>query len=292
MPTIHPSAVVHESARLGSGVEVGPLCFVGENVTLGDGCKLVSHVSIPRDTTLGQGNLLFPQAVVGVDPQDLTYAGERVFLEIGDGNHIRESVSIHRGTDKETGVTRVGSRNLLMAYCHIAHDCIIGSDLVIGNGTQVAGHCTIKDHAHIAGMTGIHQFVTIGEAAYIGGMSRIMRDVPPYGVVEGRSAQVRKINTMLLKKLGASDETVEKLRLAHRLLFRRHLESDSTPLPLQQACDRVRELYADDEHVQTLLGAVEEAASTPTGRYRQHHKPPQIKSQPTGLADSPQSQQI
>ena len=183
MSEIDPRAVISPSARLGSGVRVGPFAIVGDEVELGDGCVLEAHAVVNGPSRLGRDNHVYSFAIVGGDPQDLTYAGQRVTLEVGDSNEFREFSTVHRGTIKGGGVTRVGSHNLIMAYAHIAHDCIIGNHTIIVNGAQVAGHITVEDYATIGSFCLLHPFSRIGAHSYIGAGTVITQDVPPFSMI-------------------------------------------------------------------------------------------------------------
>ncbi|MEB3323217.1 MAG: acyl-ACP--UDP-N-acetylglucosamine O-acyltransferase [Synechococcaceae cyanobacterium] len=203
-PSVHPTAVVDPRARLGGGVEVGPYSVIGPEVEIGEGCRIGPHVVIDGRVRLGRANRVFPGACIGLEPQDLKYDGAPTEVVIGDGNTVRECVTINRAThDGEQ--TRIGSGNLLMAYSHIAHNCQLGDRIVIANGVAVAGHVVIGDRAVIGGVLGIHQFVHIGTLAMVGGMSRIDRDVPPFTVVEGHPGRVRGLNRIGLRRSGMAD---------------------------------------------------------------------------------------
>ncbi|MBM4039345.1 MAG: acyl-ACP--UDP-N-acetylglucosamine O-acyltransferase, partial [Planctomycetes bacterium] len=178
--TIHPTAQVHPKAQLADDVAVGPFACVGEHVTVGPGTALLTGTILTGHATLGARNTIGPYAVVGMGPQDLGYHGEGTRVEIGDDNMLREYVTVNAASTKQDWVTRVGSRNFLMAYCHIAHDCEVGNDIVMANYVGLSGHCKVEDKAWFGGMTGLHQFVTVGTHSFIGGGSRIVHDCPPY----------------------------------------------------------------------------------------------------------------
>jgi UDP-N-acetylglucosamine acyltransferase len=203
-PSVHPTAVVDPRARLGSGVEIGPYAVIGAEVEIGDGCRIGPHVVIDGRVRLGRGNRIFPGACIGLEPQDLKYGGAPTEVVLGEGNTIRECVTINRATD-EGEQTRLGSGNLLMAYSHIGHNCQLGDRIVIANGVAVAGHVVIGDRAVIGGVLGIHQFVHIGTLAMVGGMSRIDRDVPPFMMVEGHPGRVRGLNRIGLRRSGMGE---------------------------------------------------------------------------------------
>ncbi len=222
---IHPAAQVDPGAELGIDVVVGPNAFVGPNVRIGDRTQVGVGVVVTGDTTIGCDNNIYPYAVIGTDPQDLTYAGERTQLEVGDRNTIREFVTINVGTAKDHGITRVGNDNMLMAYCHIAHDCQIGNHVVMANAVNFGGHVHVEDRATLSGLVGVHHFVTIGELSFVGGMTRVVKDVPPFMIVEGNPSRVRVVNVVGLKRNGFSPERIDAIKLAHRLLYRSAMNS-------------------------------------------------------------------
>jgi len=220
MPSIHPTAVVERGAQLAEGVQVGPFCYVGPKVTIGEGTRLLAHATVIGRTSVGRHNTLWPQVVLGGAPQDLKYRGEDSELIIGDGNEIREAVTMHLGTHADRGVTRVGNQNLIMAGAHVAHDCEIGDHTVIANIAQLAGHVTIESYARLAGACALHHFVTVGRFAFVGGMTRIVSDVPPYMTVEGNPSKVRNVNQKLLERSNFNKESIDALKEARRILFR------------------------------------------------------------------------
>jgi UDP-N-acetylglucosamine acyltransferase len=216
---IHPSAIVHPSAELHPTVTVGAYTTIGKGVKIGAETKIAERVTIEGLTEIGTGNRIFANAVIGGEPQDLKYRGADSWVKIGDHNAIRECVTINRATG-EGEVTQIGDRNLLMAYVHVAHNCLLENDLVIANNVALAGHVRIETAATIGGVLGIHQFVEIGRMAMIGGMSRIDRDVPPYMLVEGNPARVRSLNLIGLKRKGLCATEIHALKEAFRLLYR------------------------------------------------------------------------
>lgn len=219
MPEIHPTSVVEPGAELAAGVLVGPFCYIESGVVLGAGCRLDSHVTIKRGTTAGKNNVFAQGAIIGGDPQDRKYQGQDTFLEIGDDNVFREYVTVHRGS-KEGQATKIGSRNYLMSMVHLGHDVDVWSDVTITNNVGVAGHVTIEDMVTIGGMTGVHQFVRIGKMAMVGGMSRIVRDVPPFMIVEGAEQTVHDINAVGLRRMGVTQEQRMALHKACKLIFK------------------------------------------------------------------------
>lgn len=217
---IHPTAIVDSSAELGDGVVIGPYCVIGEGVRIGAGTHLHNHVTVQEHTTIGRENSVFPFAVIGAEPQDLKYGGATTHVEIGDRNKIREHATIHRGTELGGGCTRIGSKCLIMVGVHVAHDCTIRDEVVIANNTMLGGHCLVEHGAAIGGGVGVHHFTCVGTLSFIGGMSRIAKDVPPYCVVEGMRAEAKKINTTALTRRRWSEAEVEALREAFRMLYR------------------------------------------------------------------------
>jgi UDP-N-acetylglucosamine acyltransferase len=217
---IHPTAIVHPRAQLGEGVVVGPYTVVGQGVVIGDGTVLHNHVTLQGPMVLGRDNEVFPYAVLGAKPQDLKYQGLDTDLIIGDRNKIREHATIHRGTELGGGTTRIGSDCLIMVGVHVAHDCVIQDEVVIANNTMLGGHCLVEQGATIAGGVGVHHFTTIGRLAFVGGMSRVTRDVPPFTLVEGQPAEVRRLNTTALARRGWSAERIDTLKVVFRELFR------------------------------------------------------------------------
>jgi len=215
---IHPSALVDPDAELGEGVEIGPWAIVGPGVRIGDGTRLGPRVLIERDTLIGAGCRLFQGAVLGTDPQDLKYAGEPTVLEIGDRTVIREYATLNRGT-AASGRTTVGSDCLLMAYTHVAHDCVLGDRVILSNAVNMAGHVTIGDWAIVGGVTPIHQFVRIGEHAFVGGGSRIPQDVPPYCRAAGNPPKLYGLNSVGLERRGFGPELRKALKQAYRYVF-------------------------------------------------------------------------
>jgi UDP-N-acetylglucosamine acyltransferase len=222
--SIHPTAVVEPGAEIGRDTEIGPYCVVGSEVVVRDRCKLHHHVTVEGCTTLGEGCEVFPQAVLGTPPQDIKYAGERTTLEIGKGNVFREMVTAHPGTGNGGGVTRIGDNNLFLIGAHIAHDCHIGNNCIIANYVQFAGHVHVEDNVNMGGHSAVHHFVTVGKHAFVGGMTRVSADVPPFMVVvaaRGSRAEVRMVNGVGLQRSGHSQEDIAALKNAHMKLFSR-----------------------------------------------------------------------
>ena len=226
MSNVHPTAIVDSRAELDSSVEVGPYCVLGAGVKIGKESKIHSHAVIQGRTTLGESNEVFPFATIGSIPQDLKYKGEPSELLIGNRNTIREYVSLNPGTAGGGMVTRVGDRNLLMMYCHIAHDCIIGNHNVIANGATLGGHVVIEDFVIVGGLVGIHQFVKIGTGAILGAGSMVSKDVPPYCNATGDRARLRGLNVEGLKRRGFQKSVIEAIHKAYRIAFQSRLKTD------------------------------------------------------------------
>ena len=221
---IHPTAIVDPEARIGRDVHIGAYCVVGPHVAIGDGCRIHHHVTIEGDTTLGEGCEVFPQAVLGTPPQDVKYAGEPTRLEIGKHNIFREMVTAHPGTGNGGGLTRVGDHNLFLVGVHIAHDCRVGSRCILANYVQLAGHVHVEDHVNMGGHSAVHHFVTIGKHAFVGGMTRVAADVPPYVILvatRGTRSEIRMINGVGLQRSGYSHEDIAALKEAFMKLFAR-----------------------------------------------------------------------
>lgn len=239
MSTIHPSAIIHPNACIGPGCEIGPYCVLGECVELGDGCRLHSHVVIDGHTRLGRENEVFPFAILGKQTQDLKWKGGVTRVEIGDRNTFRECVTVHSATS-DGDATVLGSNNHILAYCHIAHDCRLGNHIIMSSYAGLAGHVVVDDHAVLAGYAAVHQFCRIGRVAMIGGYSKVRQDVPPFMLADGSPAATVTINKVGLERNGASEETINALRAAYKLLFRQGLtipnaltriEQELPPLP-------------------------------------------------------------
>ncbi len=218
---IHPTAIIDPGAELDSSVKVGPYVIIEKGVKIGRDTLIKPHSVISGPTTIGSGNVIGPFATVGAPPQDLKYKGEDTELVVGDNNQIREYVSIHRGTVTDKGITTVGSGNLLMGYVHVAHDCVIGNSAILANAATLAGHVQIEDHAIIGGLVAVHQFIRIGSYSYIGGLSGISKDVPPFVIVSGarKYMRVSGINKVGLRRCGFDKDTLKKLDKAYKIIF-------------------------------------------------------------------------
>jgi len=245
---IHPTAIIDPSAQVGEGCEVGPYCVIGPKVELGPECHLLHHVSLSGPSKIGRGNRFYPFTSIGQQTQDLKYTAEPTYLEIGDGNTFREFVTVHRGTLPET-VTRIGNGGNFLAYSHIAHDCIIGNNVIFSNNGTVAGHVEVGDYAVIGGLTAIHQFCRIGAYALTGGCSKIVQDVPPFMIADGNPAKVRSYNKVALERHGFSEQTHRAIKEAYRLIYR-------SALNLQQAVEQIRSDLPETPEITQLIAFV------------------------------------
>ncbi|MEI6858570.1 MAG: acyl-ACP--UDP-N-acetylglucosamine O-acyltransferase [Shewanella sp.] len=230
-------AFVHPDAKIGHNVTIGPWTYIGADVEIGDGCWLSSHVVVKGPTVIGKGNKIFQFASVGEDCQDKKYAGEATRLIMGDNNIVRESVTIHRGTTQDKGETRIGSNNLFMAYVHIAHDCVVGNNVIMSNSASIAGHVHIGDWAILGGLTGVHQFVHIGAHAFTAGYSLILQDVPPFVMASGQPAIPRGLNSEGMKRRGFSKESQLAVRRAYKTLYRKSLTVEEAMVTLSAESD-------------------------------------------------------
>ncbi len=231
---IHGSAIVSQQAIIGDGCHIGAFCTIGDEVTLGDGVRLDSHVVIDGRTTIGDETHVYPFVSIGLGPQDLKYAGEPTSTEIGKQNHIREFVTIHRGTAGGGGVTRIGDGNLLMAQAHVAHDCQLGSEIIMANAATLAGHVEIADKASVGAYSGVHQFCRVGYEAFIGGYSVVVKDAMPFAIIQGNHAKCYGMNRLGMKRRGYSRDVIEKLNRAFHILL-------SSRLNTTQAVEKIRE---------------------------------------------------
>jgi len=236
---IHPTAIVDPSATIGKNVQVGPYCIIGPHVRIGEGTVLGPHCVVDGHTTIGTQNTFYRFCSVGGMPQDKKYAGEQTRLEIGDRNMFREYVTLNTGTVQDGGVTRIGSDNWVMAYVHVAHDCQIGSQVILANGVQMGGHVHVGDWAIVGGLAAVHQFGKIGAHAMVGGSSALHMDVPPYVMGSGNPCVPVGVNTEGLKRRGYSPEAIAALRDAYKIIYRRGLT-------LEQAREQLVERQASD----------------------------------------------
>ncbi len=252
---IHSTAVVSPKSNIDSNVEIGPFTVIGENVNIGSGTVIGSHVTIDPFVTIGPNCHIFQHAAIGAIPQSLKFEGEETHVRIGQGSIIREYVTIHRGTGFGGGITEIGEENFLMAYAHIAHDCILGKKVVFANNASLAGHIIVGDHATLGGLVAIHQFVRIGPYAFVGGKSAVVKDIPPFVIASGDRACLHGLNSVGLKRHGFSPQTLTKLKKAYRIIFR-------IGLTLNEAIERIK---ADVEQVPEVVEFVEFIKSSQRG---------------------------
>ncbi len=250
MTKIHEKALVDARAELAADVEIGAYCVIGPKVKIGKGTRLKSHVVVEGNTTLGEGNVIFQFASVGSVPQDLKYRGEDSQLIIGDRNTVREFVSLNPGTAGGGMITRVGNHNLLMMYCHIAHDCVLGSHNIIANGATLGGHVVIEDYVIVGGLVGIHQFVRVGTSAILGAGSMVSKDIPPYCNATGDRAKLRGLNREGLRRKGFTREQIDTLKKAYRIIFQSGLRT-------KDALKEVRREIPDSPDVERLVVFIE-----------------------------------
>lgn len=251
MATIHPTAIVHPGAELGADVEVGPFTIIQEDVIIGEGCKIQSHVFIDAGVRLGKNVRISPGAVLGSAPQDLKYKGEKTYLEVGDGTTIREYATLNRGTT-HSYKTVVGKNCLLMSYCHVAHDCVIGNNVIIANAVNMAGHVTIEDYVGVGGLSAIHQFVHIGQHAFIGGVSKVSKDVPPFVLAMGEPLQYGGINHVGLSRKGFSPEVLLEIKRAYRYIYRSNLTR-------KEAVEKIRQELKPLPELEAIIGFLEKS---------------------------------
>lgn len=242
---VHGAAIIHNGAELGKDVTIGPYSVIGPDVKIGDGTSVASSVLIDGCTAIGAGNTIFHGAVLGTPPQDLKYRGARTLLKIGDNNMIREYATVNTATN-EGDATAIGSGCLLMAYSHVAHDCIIGDNVILANAVNLAGHVTIHDYAILGGMVPVHQFVRIGVHSFVGGGSRVAKDVLPYVKVAGSPPKVSGLNTVGLKRRGFEDSQLDSIKAAYRLIYR-------SGLNVTQAIERIELEVEPSEEIEILL---------------------------------------
>ncbi|HSP18740.1 MAG TPA: acyl-ACP--UDP-N-acetylglucosamine O-acyltransferase [Myxococcaceae bacterium] len=247
--SVHSTAIVAPGARLHPSVEVGPYAVIGPDVQIGAATTVGPHAVIEGRTRLGERNRVFQFASVGAQPQDLKYAGEDSALEIGNENLIREFTTLHKGTTGGGGVTRIGDRNLFMAYSHVAHDCQVGNGCVFANGATLGGHVQVGDHAILGGLAAVHQFTRIGQHAFLAGGTMVVMDVPPFCMAQGDRAELVGVNSIGLARHGFTEEQISRVKEVYRILFR-------SKLPLEDAVERIRTELGSPTEVQALLGFV------------------------------------
>lgn len=223
---IHGTAIIEPGAKLGANVKVGPWTYIGADVEIGDDCEIGPHVVVRGPTVMGKGNRIFQFSSIGEECQDKKYAGEPTRLIIGDHNVFRECTTVHRGTVQDNSLTQIGSHNLMMAYVHIAHDCMIGDHNILANATTLAGHVHVGDHVILGGFTGVHQFCKIGSHAFTAVSSVVVQDVPPYVMAQGHNAVPRTINAEGLRRRGFSAEQIQNIKRAYKVIYRQGLTLD------------------------------------------------------------------
>ena len=243
---IHPSAIIDDLAGIAEGVSVGPFCVIGPDVEIGAGTVIGPHVVIRGPTRIGRENRIFQFASIGEDPQDKKYQGEITRLEIGDRNVIREYSTVHRGTIQDKSVTRLGDDNLLMAYTHVAHDCVIGNGVIMANGASLAGHVTVDDYAILGGFSLVHQFCRIGRYSFSGMGSVISRDIPPYVMVGGSPTRPRGINSVGMERRGFDAESILQIKRAFKLIYKSRLK-------LEEAIESLAAMAEQSSEVLPLL---------------------------------------
>lgn len=248
---VHPTAIIDPLAKIHPSCKIGPYCVIGPQVQLGEGCHLVSHVTMEGPSKIGADNGFFPFSSIGLAPQDITYAGEPTQLEIGDHNQIREFVTINRGTVKGGGVTRVGNHNLIMAYTHVAHDCVVGDRVILANAATLGGHVTVEDWAVVGAMCPVHQYVRIGAHSYVGGGTTITKDVLPFSkTVAARDTHAYGLNTLGLERRGFSKERIRKIHHAYKVLL-------TSKLNTSQALEILKAEPDSGEDVEMLIRFIE-----------------------------------
>ena len=262
---ISPLAQVDPQAQLGNDIDIGPFCVVGPDVVLGDGCVLQSNVVIVGHTVIGERNRFFPGAVIGAEPQDFCYQGGPTRVEIGDDNLFREGVTVNRGADKEDGVTRIGNHNFLMANSHVAHNCHVFNSTILTNGVLLGGHVHVHDHAIVSGNSAIHHFTTLGTGSFVGGMCRVVQDVPPYMLsASADNPEVVTINVVGMRRRGISETAIACVRKAFKLMYREH-----------KKIDEIRSIFIEESggvlpfELLTLLNFVEWSGKGKNGRGRE-----------------------
>lgn len=247
---IHETAIVSSSAKIGADCHIGAFSIIGDEVTLGDRVHLESHVVVHGTTSIGDDTRVFPFVSIGLAPQDLKYGGEMTRTEIGKRNHLREFVTVHRGTEGGGGLTKIGDDNLLMAQAHVAHDCLLGNKIIMANAATLAGHVEIADRANIGAYSGVHQFCRVGLEAFVGGYSVVVKDAMPFATIQGNHAKCYGLNRVGMKRRGYAKETIAKLHRAYHLLL-------SAKLNTSQAVEKIKEELKDCAEVDLLVEFIE-----------------------------------
>ena len=246
--TIHNTAVISPSAKISKGVKIGPWSVIGENVEIGKNTEIGSNVVIDRWTTIGKNNKISPGAVIGTAPQDKKYDGVRTYVKIGSGNIIREYVTINRATETDTG-TVVGDNNFFMAYTHVAHNCKVGSNVTMVNFSGLSGHSVLEDGCVLAGMVGIHQGARVGRLAMVGGLSKVVKDIPPFARADGHPTRIYGLNTIGLTRKNIPAPVIEKLKKAYKILFRSGMNTS-------QALGKIEEEIPLIDEIQYLINFI------------------------------------
>ena len=252
MTDIHPTAIVAPDAELEAGVSIGPYAVIGAGVRIGTGSTVGAHAVVKGPATIGRENRIFQFASIGEDPQDKKYRGEPTRLEIGDRNTFREFCTINRGTAQDQSVTRIGNDNWIMAYVHVAHDCIVGNDVIFSNNATLAGHVQVEDHVICSGFSAVHQFCRLGAHSFLGGFAAVTRDVPPYVIVGGQPTAPHGINSEGLKRRGFSADQLRNLKEAYRILYREQLQ-------LAEARERLAVLAETQPELRILVDFIDKS---------------------------------
>lgn len=248
---VHPTAIVDRAAKIPASCKIGPYCVVGPQVELGESCELISHVVVEGPSKIGARNRFFPFSSIGFGPQDLTYKGEPTRLEMGDDNTVREFVTLNRGTVKGGGITRIGNHTLIMAYTHVAHDCVVGNHVILANAATLGGHVTVEDWAVVGALCPVHQFVRIGAHSYIGGGTTITRDVLPFSKTAAeRGTHAYGLNAIGLERRGFSKERLRKIHHAYKVLL-------ASKLNTSQALEKLKSETDRGEDIEMLIRFVE-----------------------------------
>jgi len=261
--SIDPTAQIAPSAELGENVEVGPNAFIGPQVVIGNNCCIGKGAIVTGRTRLGSGNILYPYAVLGTPPQDLKHHGEDTGLEIGNDNVFREFVTVNTGTVTGSGKTQIGNRNYLMIGSHVGHDCVLEDETILVNAVLLGGHCRVERGAQLTGGVAVNPFVTIGRLAYVGGLSRIVQDVPPYMIVEGNPAKVRAVNEIGLERAGYSQESIKRLWATYKRIYR------TRKLNRSKIFDQIEASEDPGEEVLYLVGFLRRSLQGRHGRFRE-----------------------
>ncbi|MBN8279551.1 MAG: acyl-ACP--UDP-N-acetylglucosamine O-acyltransferase [Gammaproteobacteria bacterium] len=252
MTDIHPTAIIERGAELDTGVKVGPYAVIGAGVRIGAGTTIGAHAVVKGPATIGRDNRIFQFASIGDDPQDKKYRGEPTELVVGDRNTFREFCTVNRGTAQDQGVTRLGNDNWIMAYVHIAHDCVVGNDVIFSNNATLAGHVQVGDHVICSGFSAVHQFCRLGDHCFLGGFAAVTRDVPPYVMVAGQPTAPHGINAEGLKRRGFTPEQLRNLKDAYRILYREQLQ-------LAEARARLAELAGTQPELRLLVDFIDKS---------------------------------